>query len=317
MDKYDYGMGLLGGLQRGLSSYIDAKDKKEQRELQLGLLRAEKGLIQDPTSPSGFIQDPEYQEKKLQEKINEGALDGKILEKGESPGLLTFKGYSPEYVQAQRDIYQAKDPTGGLLKNLQAQKLVGDIGEQKEKVEEKVQKKALQESQAKSQANIVAQDLDKIINLVNSGKFDPGVTAAVARNVPGTTSFDVEKLLDSVKSNVAFNKLQEMRAASPTGGALGSVSTHEMNLLQSVLGSLDTATSKDQFLSNLQRLREVQDRIINQGITPEQVALYQKQMSPQGLVGSRTPIKKQVNRQLNKTRITYSDGSVEEKDGIE
>jgi hypothetical protein len=325
MDKYDYGMGLLGGLQKGLGSYFEADKARKDREMQLGLLRAEKGLIQDPNDPGKLIIDPEFQERKLQEKINEGAMDGKILERGESPGLLQFKGFSPEYVSAQREIYQAKDPTGGLLKNLQAQKLVGDIGEQKAKVEEKEQKQVMAAGQAKSQANVIATDLDKIIALTNSGEFSPGLMATAARKVPGTTSYDVEKLLDTVKANVAFNKLQEMRASSPTGGALGAVSDREMGLLQSVLGSLDTSTSKEQFLENVTRLRELQDTIINKGMTPEQITQFETQMrGPRGLLTptptpppNRKIVKKQINRQLNKTRVTYSDGTVEELDGIQ
>ena len=48
--------------------------------------------------------------------------------------------------------------------------------------------------------------------------------------------FDAMK--DTVVSNIGFERLQAMRDASPTGGALGQVSDNELRLLSSALGSL-------------------------------------------------------------------------------
>ena len=48
-----------------------------------------------------------------------------------------------------------------------------------------------------------------------------------------------------------------MRDNSPTGGALGQVSEWELVLLQSVLGSLEQAQTKEQFVYNLDRLQKV------------------------------------------------------------
>ena len=57
--------------------------------------------------------------------------------------------------------------------------------------------------------------------------------------VPGSSAKNVSALLDTVKANVGFEQLSAMRAASPTGGALGAVSERENALLQSVLGSVE------------------------------------------------------------------------------
>jgi hypothetical protein len=64
----------------------------------------------------------------------------------------------------------------------------------------------------------------------------------------------VKALLDGVRANIGFDKLQAMRAASPTGGALGQVSDSENKLLQSTLGSLTQAQSREQFKYTLDRL---------------------------------------------------------------
>ena len=81
--------------------------------------------------------------------------------------------------------------------------------------------------------------------------------------IPGTTGKDLETTLDTIKANVGFDKLQQMRANSPTGAALGSVSDFENKMLQSVIASLATSQSKEQFLANLQRVEDTYNRIVH------------------------------------------------------
>lgn len=70
--------------------------------------------------------------------------------------------------------------------------------------------------------------------------------------LPATDATNLEKLLDTVKANAGFDKLNAMRQASPTGGALGQVSDREIRFLQSVFGSLD----QEQSPANLKRSLE-------------------------------------------------------------
>jgi hypothetical protein len=72
--------------------------------------------------------------------------------------------------------------------------------------------------------------------------------------IPGTNAADLDKTLESIRANVGFDRMQQMRAESPTGGALGQVSDRENKLLQSVLGSLEQSLSEGQFMANLNRL---------------------------------------------------------------
>lgn len=81
--------------------------------------------------------------------------------------------------------------------------------------------------------------------------------------IPGTNGRDLEATLDTIKANVGFDKLQQMRANSPTGAALGSVSDFENKMLQSVIASLATSQSKEQFLTNLQRVEDTYNMIVH------------------------------------------------------
>ena len=48
-----------------------------------------------------------------------------------------------------------------------------------------------------------------------------------------------------------------MRAASPTGGALGAISDREIILLSSTLASLSQKQSPEQLAQNIKQLREI------------------------------------------------------------
>ena len=54
-----------------------------------------------------------------------------------------------------------------------------------------------------------------------------------------------------------------MRAASPTGGALGQVSERELGFLQSVIGSLEQSQGREQFLENLGRVEGAFNDVIH------------------------------------------------------
>jgi hypothetical protein len=72
--------------------------------------------------------------------------------------------------------------------------------------------------------------------------------------VPTTRAHDLQTKLDTIRGNIGFDKLQDMRANSPTGGALGSVSEQENKTLQAVMGSLDQGQTAPQFRDTLVKL---------------------------------------------------------------
>lgn len=81
--------------------------------------------------------------------------------------------------------------------------------------------------------------------------------------IPGSDAKALSTMLQTIKSNIGFDKLQAMREASPTGGALGQVSERELADLQAVFGSLDQAQTSEQLMYNLQRLRVEYNNIVH------------------------------------------------------
>lgn len=91
--------------------------------------------------------------------------------------------------------------------------------------------------------------------------------------LPGTKTKDFSNIVESIKSNIGFGELTAMRAASPTGGALGQVSERENTLLQSTLGSLSIWQSKEALKDNLQDINRSFKSVtagvkLNAGIMP-------------------------------------------------
>lgn len=74
--------------------------------------------------------------------------------------------------------------------------------------------------------------------------------------VSGSEAFNLNQKLDSIKAIIGFNRLQEMRELSKTGGALGQVAVRELEFLQAVEGSLKIGQQPEQLKKNLQHVLE-------------------------------------------------------------
>jgi hypothetical protein len=80
------------------------------------------------------------------------------------------------------------------------------------------------------------------------------------KDLPDSSQKALAEYLQTLKGNVGFAKLQEMRNNSPTGGALGNVSDTEIGLLQSVLGSLDQKNSAAMLLETFDTIIRTSER---------------------------------------------------------
>lgn len=113
--------------------------------------------------------------------------------------------------------------------------------------------------QDKTYSSVVLQDIGKAKEMASGkGSLLPTTgIGSIMSGIPGTKAHDLAATLDTIKANIGFDRLQKMRAESPTGGALGSVSDSENKMLQSTLGSLAQSQSREQFMQNLDRLENV------------------------------------------------------------
>jgi hypothetical protein len=103
-------------------------------------------------------------------------------------------------------------------------------------------------------ADNVVSTVDDALSTVDWGST--GVAGKFASRIPGTDAYDMSKAIVTIKSNLGFDKLQAMRDASPTGGALGQVSERELEGLQSTVASLDMGQSPAQLRKNLEKIKK-------------------------------------------------------------
>jgi hypothetical protein len=111
---------------------------------------------------------------------------------------------------------------------------------------------------AVSKANIA---LDTIDLAMDSTNWATAGLAGVFDWVPGSPPKRLAGYLNTIRANVAFNELQQMRRNSPTGGALGNVSDADMRLLQSTLATLDQQASPEDLLRALATIKRVTEAI--------------------------------------------------------
>jgi hypothetical protein len=103
--------------------------------------------------------------------------------------------------------------------------------------------------------------IEKIENAVahaeasGANPFDDvtGIMGSLMKNLSGSNAHDVETLIQTVVSSIGFDRLQAMRDASPTGGALGQVSERELDQLNASIANLKQSQSLGQFKAQLQR----------------------------------------------------------------
>ena len=82
-----------------------------------------------------------------------------------------------------------------------------------------------------------------------------GLAGSIMSAMPGTPAHDVANAITTIEASIGFDRLQAMRDASPTGGALGAISERELAQLNASLGSLKQSATRDQFEKNLKAVK--------------------------------------------------------------
>jgi len=184
--------------------------------------------------------------------------------------------------------------------------------------------RAAAQPKAEAQVSSVTEKTRMLNDLIDQAKgqadfFTTGLIGAGMKKIPGTDAYDLFNTLDTIRANIGFDKLQQLRDESPTGGALGQVSERENTLLQAVWGALEQSQSKAQFLSNLERVK----RQVKQSWDRVARAYQQTYGKPlpdalmtggSGDTNGRTVKRTGRDRRTGRRVIEYSDGSLEYAD---
>lgn len=151
--------------------------------------------------------------------------------------------------------------------------------------------------------------IDDALNMLkstdNPDLYITGLGGAATGWVPNTPAYDYREKLETIKANVAFEELQEMRNNSPTGGTLGNVSDTDIRLLTVTKGSLDPWQSGQQQAEHLQRIKWIYEDIIHGGqITAIGRRVEKGLITPeQGMIEAQKLVDLQLGKKTEPTKI--------------
>ena len=120
------------------------------------------------------------------------------------------------------------------------------------------QERAAQNSAAFAQQGmaILTQDITRAIDIIDNYRGVLPITGIWADDFQGLSQegTDLAGLLRTVRANVGFDRLQRLRMA---GGTLGAITEGERVALESTMGDLEQSTSKEQLRTNLARIHNI------------------------------------------------------------
>jgi hypothetical protein len=200
-DPTRYKLWNLSGSKLSFEKWMEKYDLQK-----IGLRLGASG--EPPTAIPGGPADLKQQRVKLQETSN--ALLRRKVE------LLEQRG-DPEYIKR---IERIRKSEGYLI----------DLKKSRPKAEGALKTLEMKSAQVQS----VIKDALPLARSMWSAGF-----GVMLKGMPESSSRKLAGLLINLRAIIGFDTLAEMRANSPTGGALGQVSNIEINLLQAVKGTLD------------------------------------------------------------------------------
>lgn len=229
-----------------------------------------------PAAPKPTGDQQEY-EQAVQQGFKGTLLDYQTALRRAGAGSNSTTIYNKDYGSIPPGHRLVEGPDGVRLEALPVEALPGSPAAAE--AADKFNKEMAAKEQKQAVGDIVLDDIGRSLDLSRNAEGMPstGFFGAILQGAPGTNAHNLQQTLQSIKANVSFDRLQAMRLASPTGGALGSVTENEGKKLESVYGALEQSQSQPQFEYNLKRLaNEYMDVVHGPGNGPPRYDLTKK-----------------------------------------
>jgi len=275
LEKAEYDIGTVRG-QQTLRTELGKLGDKATSEDVLAVFRK----FGDPDTVAEFAQ-KDIQARAAAKEKAELATD-KAKEKAElqRERLAAQAERAREANELRAQIAQAQLEARQATTALQQQLAQQRIDDLKAKADEREREQKQEERALKVKQQLLVGQTQKMITRLEEAKevvgtFSTGVQGVALSLIGGTPANTLANRLATIKANVGFDRLQAMREASPTGGALGQVAVQELFSLQAAEGSLDQNQSPEELTKNLdaieQHYRTLQ-RIFSGDMTEEEAA---------------------------------------------
>ena len=142
-----------------------------------------------------------------------------------------------------------------VIVDMTSGEIVRDLGSAKD-MDESDTKKLLEANRIARTIENVVENVDESLAFLEQAKGTGAVGRAFAQFWPGSDTRDMKETIESIKGNLGFDRLKQMRDNSPTGGAVGQLSDRELRVLSSTIENLDVLQSTDLLRRNLNKVRD-------------------------------------------------------------
>jgi hypothetical protein len=180
-----------------------------------------------------------------------------VLQKYGSPDKVLAALQSSQNNQArlaqQRELAESRMDIQRMGMGMRGEAMSAREQDREEKRQEKRDKQATAAKMQIASADRVITEVQEANKLVSG--FTAGAGGLLS-SIPLTGAKDLAAKLTTIKANLGFDRLQQMRDASPTGGALGQVAVQELIALQSTIASLDQNQSPAQLKAALTKIEQ-------------------------------------------------------------
>ena len=230
---------------------LQAADPLRQMQIERGQL--ELNALRNPTP--GFR--PLSAEEKTSLGLNpQGAFqvsrEGHISQIGGGGVNITNEGTIPAGYQAVRDAQgrvTAVQPLPGSPAALE--------------MEQALKARDTQGGRKQTSTDVITNAASNARELIKSGTLTTGTLGRIASNLTESDAAELRRQVDVLKSNATIENLTAMRQASPTGGALGSVTEKEGAMLAAAAGAIDPNAGNEQVAKQLDNYEKTLLRVIH------------------------------------------------------
>lgn len=244
---------------------LAAQQAQDLRLKQAQAIKTETGIIREEALRQALSSLPaDASDKDIEAVVRQYGDPDKIFsvierrQKAEADRTAKAELEREKLAQREQELNFRRELTAGnaalrsAMTDTQRQIAQARLDEIKAKQEDKAEKKAASQEMAVNHASKVINDVQEASGLV--GGMTTGLIGKGQSFIPGTDAYNLNQRLLTIKANLGFDRLQQMRDASPTGGALGQVAVQELNALQSTVGSLEIGQDRKEIEKNLNKI---------------------------------------------------------------
>ncbi len=249
-----------------LNQQFDANDPMRQLDLQLKQAQLEAAQAPaQPDYPSSYDEfllgqsNPDYAEWQRQ---NGG---GQTINVGGNNDIGTIPpGYKVDRDAAGNVIGMSVIPNGPADIEQQAADATAEAGA----------------GRKDTATDIITSAADNARQVLSSGAVTTGTPGAAAALLPESQAAELRRQVAVMKANATIENLTAMRQASPTGGALGSVTEKEGAMLAAASGALDPNASPEQFARALDNYERILLQVVHGSVDGERIYQETRKADP-------------------------------------